>query len=62
MITLLFALWYVEIGFKAIAAYRLSYTRLLLDFPVLFLFLIISTSKSVVLVSLRHTPGMYDCL
>ena len=59
MITLLFALWYGEIVLKAIAAYRVYSTRLVLDFPVLFIFLVTSTVKSTILVQLRHLPSSY---
>jgi len=62
VITLLFVGWYAEIAFKAIAAYRLYHTRLLREYPVLFIFLLMSVVKSSVLVQLRHAPEAYATL
>jgi hypothetical protein len=59
VITLLFVLWYAEIGLKALAAYRLYHTRALLQFPILFCFLITSVTKSTLLVQARHDPELY---
>jgi len=42
-----------------VAAYRLYQTRVLLEFPILFLFLITSATKSTLLVQARHTPESY---
>ena len=59
VITLLFTLWYAEIAVKAIAAYRLYHARLVREFPFLFVFLITSTLKSLILVQLRQVPSAY---
>lgn len=57
MITFLFLMWYAEIVLKAVAAYRLCQTRVMLEFPVLFIFLITSVMKSTLLVQFRHDPA-----
>lgn len=62
VITLLFVLWYAEIALKALAAYRLYHTRLLLEFPFLFIFLIVSATKSTLLAQARYTPETYAAL
>src|ERR1041385_3818242 len=59
MITLLFALWYTEIALKCVATYRVYHTRLLREYPCLFLFLLCSVVKSTLLIQVRHIPETY---
>jgi hypothetical protein len=58
-ITLLFALWYTEIALRCLATYRVYHTRLLREYPILFVFLLTSVVKSTLLVQARQAPRLY---